>query len=217
MYKILIADDEKKIREFMAFFLKKEGYEVIEVDNGQKAVEVAREEEFALIILDIMMPKMNGFEACEVIRTFSTAPIIMITAVEGEEEQVMGYTIGADDYITKPFMIKVLLAKINRILEKNRKGFQQYGVLKLNTNAREVRIEDKVVDLAPKEYELLLYMLENKNIALSRNQIVDYIWGVDFAGGTRVVDNHIKKIRQKLYPFSKHIKTVMNYGYKLDI
>ncbi|BES64370.1 response regulator transcription factor [Gottschalkiaceae bacterium SANA] len=216
MKAILVADDEKKIREFIRFFLEREGYSVIEASNGKEAVACLREKEVSLIILDLLMPEMNGFEACESIRTFSDVPILMLTAVEGEQDHIDGYTAGADDYITKPFKIKILLAKINRILGKNNQGFLQVQELKINFESKQVMVEESQVVLAPKEYELLEYMVANKNIVLSRERILEYVWGYDFEGGTRVVDNHIKKLRGKLDSFSRRIKTVVGSGYKIE-
>lgn len=217
MHKILLVDDEKKMREFMAFFIKKEGYEVVEAKDGEAAIEIVRNNDISLVLLDLMMPKKNGFETCEEIRSFSSVPIIMITAVEGEKDHIKGYHIGVDDYITKPFKTKILMAKINRILGKSMQGFTQYDTLKINEFSMEVLVEDERVELSPKEYDMLVYMLDNKNIVLSRNQILDYVWGTGYEGGTRVVDNHIKKLRQKLQPFSECIKTLINHGYKLEV
>jgi len=217
MKKIMIVDDEQKIREFISFFLKQEGFEVIEANNGIEALQVLSNQEVSLILLDLMMPGMNGFETCTEIRKSSTVPIIMLTAVEGENEHIEGYGAGVDDYITKPFKINILMAKINRILGKTSTGFVQYHQLKINTQSRDVFVLDQQVTLAPKEYELLEYLLENNKIALSRDQILESVWGIDFDGGTRVVDNHIKKLRNKLGDFSQHIKTVIGHGYKIEV
>lgn len=216
MNTILLVDDEKKIREFIRFFLEREGYQIIEASDGSEAVSCLRENEVALVILDLLMPKMNGFEACEIMRTFSDVPILMLTAVEGEQDHIDGYAAGADDYITKPFKIKILLAKINRILGKKNQGFLQIRELKINFESQRVMVEEIEVVLAPKEYELLEYMVVNKNMVLSREQILKSVWGYDFEGGTRVVDNHIKKLRGKLDSFSKRIKTVIGSGYKVE-
>lgn len=216
MKTVLLADDEKKIREFIRFFLEREGYQVIEACNGKEAVACLRQEAVSLVILDLLMPEMNGYEACESMRTFSDVPILMLTAVEGEQDHIEGYTAGADDYITKPFKIKILLAKINRILGKNNHGFLQVNELKINFESQIVMVEEVHVLLAPKEYELLEYMIVNKNIVLSRERILESVWGYDFEGGSRVVDNHIKKLRGKLDSFSKRIKTVVGSGYKIE-
>lgn len=214
---ILVVDDEKKMREFISFFLIKEGYSVMETSNGLDAISKMRNETVQLIILDLMMPGMNGFSVCQEIRKFSDVPIIMLTAVEGEQEHLDGYASGVDDYITKPFKIKILLAKINRILGKCENGFLQIAQLKIHRQKREVKVEDTQVTLAPKEYELLDYLIQNRNIALHRNQILEQVWDYDFDGGIRVVDNHIKKLRSKLGVFGNNIKTVMGYGYKLEV
>ena len=217
MKTILVVDDEKKIREFITFFLKKEGYHIIEADNGYDGVKHIQEEEVDLVILDLMMPLMDGFEVCEAIRKFSSIPVIMLTAVEGEHEHVKGYEVGVDDYITKPFKINILLAKINRILGKKDQGFEMFHELKINSSSRQVMILNQKIELAPKEFDLLMYLITNRNQVLSRDQILDNVWGFDFEGGTRVVDNHIKKLRSKLNPFSQRIKTVINSGYKVEV
>lgn len=217
MKNILIVDDEKKMREFMSFFLSREGYQVYEAEDGEMAVKIMKELNINLLIIDLMMPKMDGFQACEAIRKFSSAPIIMLTAVEGEHEHIRGYQVGVDDYITKPIKVNILLAKINRILGKYDDGFTQYNELRINMDSREIYVENQMIDLTPKLYDLLVYMLDNKNIVLSREQILDIVWGIDFEGGTRVVDNHIKKLRNKLKPFSESIKTVIGFGYKLEV
>ncbi|MCH4886545.1 response regulator transcription factor [Acidaminobacter sp. JC074] len=217
MRKILVVDDENKIREFICFFLNKEGYETVEASNGSEALDLMKNENFDLVILDLMMPIMNGFETCLELRKFSSIPVIMLTAVEGENDHIRGYDVGVDDYITKPFKMKILMAKINRILGKSLQGFEQYDSLKINPSSMEVMVLDQMIELAPKEFDLLYYLISNKNIVLTRDQILDRVWGFDFEGGTRVVDNHIKKLRNKLQPFSDKIKTVIGHGYKLEV
>lgn len=217
MFKILVVDDEAKIREFIRFFLSKEGYAVRDVETGEKALDIIKNDTIDLVLLDLMMPGLNGFETCTLIREKSNVPVIMLTAVEGEADHVEGYAVGVDDYITKPFKVKILIAKINRILGKNTSAYTQYLELKINELSRDVLILDEPVVLTPKEYELLHYLLQNNKIALSRDQILNRVWGADFDGGTRVVDNHIKKLRSKLSVFGDHIKTVVGLGYKLEV
>lgn len=217
MKTILIVDDEKKIREFIRFFLEKEGYICLEAEHGIDALNLLKDHDVDTILLDLMMPMMDGLETCRIIRKSSSVPIIMLTAVEGELEHIEGYEAGVDDYITKPFKIKILMAKINRILGKTQTGFIQFHELRIHRERREVYILDAMIVLAPKEYELLDYMLINSNIALSRERILEMVWGFEFEGGTRVVDNHIKKLRGKLGSFSERIKTVIGYGYKIEV
>jgi DNA-binding response OmpR family regulator len=217
MYKVLVVDDERKIREFLSFFLKKEGYEVIEASNGLEAINILKEGTVDLVLLDLMMPVLNGFEASKGIRTFSNVPIIMLTAVEGEADHIEGYEAGVDDYITKPFKMPILMAKLKRLFSDKRIKNLYINSLKIDTDSREVSLEDEKIQLAPKEYDLLVYMIENKNIALSRDQLLEAVWGFDFEGGTRVVDNHIKKLRSKLGAFSASIVTVTGIGYKIEV
>lgn len=217
MYKVLVVDDERKIREFISFFLKKEGYEVIEASNGLEAINILKEGTVDLVLLDLMMPILNGFEASRDIRNFSNVPIIMLTAVEGEADHIEGYEAGVDDYITKPFKMPILMAKIKRLFSDKKIKNIFVNSLKIDIDSREVSLEDEKIQLAPKEYELLVYMIENKNIALSRDQLLETVWGFDFEGGTRVVDNHIKKLRSKLGVFSASIVTVTGIGYKIEV
>jgi len=217
MYKVLVVDDERKIREFVSFFLKKEGYEVIEASNGLEAINILKEGTVDLVLLDLMMPILNGFEASRDIRAFSNVPIIMLTAVEGEADHIEGYEAGVDDYITKPFKMPILMAKIKRLFSDKKIKNLFINSLKIDIDSREVSLEDEKIQLAPKEYDLLVYMIENKNIALSRDQLLEEVWGFDFEGGTRVVDNHIKKLRSKLGPFSASIVTVTGVGYKIEV
>lgn len=182
MSRILVVDDEDKIREFISFFLKKNGYDPIDVNNGSEAIEHVKSGKIDLVLLDLMMPGINGFETCKALREFSNVPVIMLTAVEGEADHIEGYTVGVDDYITKPFKMGILIAKINRILGKNASGYRQYLELKINESSREVLVKDEEVILTPKEYELLVYLLQNNKMALSRDQILERVWGIDFEG-----------------------------------
>ncbi len=199
---VLVVEDESKMREFICLYLRKEGYQVIEAHNGEIALEKFRENKIDLIILDVMMPKLNGFEVCKRIREKSKVPIIILTAIEKEMDQVKGYELGADDYVTKPFKAKILLAKIKRLFERlkeeNDKNILIYNTFKIDLDGRELYINEEKIKLAPKEFELLEYLVINKGIALTRNQILDHVWGYDFDGETRVIDNHIKKLRSKL-------------------
>jgi len=221
MKNILVVEDENRMREFIALFLRRDGYNVIEAENGMVALEKFEAGDIDLVVLDIMMPIINGFQVCSEIRKKSQVPIIILTAIEEENQQVKGYEIGADDYVTKPFKINILMAKIKRIVGKidmeNENNKEVFEGLTIDFEGRSVELDGKSLKLAPKEYELLEYLVRNKNIALSREKILDNVWGYDFLGETRVVDNHIKKLRSKLGTYSKYIATVMSVGYKFEV
>lgn len=218
---ILVVEDESKIREFIRLYLRKEGYKVIEAYNGEVALKKFTEHKIDLIVLDVMMPKLNGFEVCKKIREKSKVPIIILTAIEEEKDHIRGYELGADDYVTKPFKVKILIAKIKRLLERvreeNDKKVFIYEKLKIDIDGREVFVSGRKIKLAPKEFDLLEYLVVNKGIALTRNQIIENVWGYDFEGENRVVDNHIKKLRNKLENYSILIKTVISVGYKFEV
>lgn len=218
---VMIVEDEARIREFVGLYLRKEGYDVVEACDGEDAVEKFKTHDIDLIVLDVMMPKLNGFEVCQRIREKSSLPIIILTAVEEESEHVRGYELGADDYVTKPFKVKILIAKINRIFEKTsqleNKNVFEYEGLKADFDGRSASLDGRDIKLAPKEFELLYYLIQNNGIALSRDRILERIWGYDFEGDTRVVDNHIKKLRNKLGEYSKLIHTVVSVGYKFEV
>lgn len=220
---ILIVEDEAKMREFIKLYLVKEGYDTLEAADGQEALDMFAAHAIDLIILDVMMPKLDGFQVCQEIRAKSNVAMIMLTAVEGELDQVKGYDYGVDDYVLKPFKIKVLLAKISRILrvredQKRRNNmsgdiFELDGLV-VDVDGRKLFIEGQEVDLSPKVLDLLLYMVHNKGLALTRWQILEGVWGYDFEGGSRVVDNHIKKLRKKLAKYAYCVETVVTVGYR---
>ncbi len=218
---ILVVEDESKIREFISLYLRHEGYKVVEADTGEAAIRKYEIEKIDLIVLDIMMPKLDGFEVCRRIREKSKLPIIILTAIEEEFKQIKGYELGADDYVTKPFKIKVLIAKIKRLLQRFKEETDKRVIVhdefKINLDGREVWIDERQVKFAPKEFELLEYLILNRGIALSRSKILEQVWGYDFQGETRVVDNHIKKLRNKLEDHSEYIKTVISVGYKFEV
>ena len=220
---ILIVEDEAKMREFIKLYLIKEGYDVLEAPDGQQALERFNDNKIDLVILDIMMPKLDGFAVSRAIRKYSKVPIVMLTAVEGEVDQVKGYEYGADDYVVKPFKIKILLAKINRIIKSRLEQSIEnnlthdtfvYESLTVDIAGKRAMINELDLKLTPKLIELLIYLIAHKGIALSREQILEHVWGYDFEGGTRVVDNHIKKLRQKLDKYSSCVETVVSVGYK---
>lgn len=218
---ILIVDDEQKIREFVALFLRSSKYTVFEAADGQTALNILSKEAIDLIVLDIMLPDISGFDLCSQIRMRSSVPIIFLTALADEEYQMIGYRVEGDDYITKPFNASILLAKIQRILQRCAPASVQSDTLvfrgiKLEISSRRVMIDDKPLQLTPKEFDLLLALMQNQNKVLTRNFLLETVWGYSFAGDSRVVDSHIKKLRSKLHPYSSNIKTVISIGYKLE-
>lgn len=218
MYQILVVEDESHLREFIGLYYKAEGYHVTEACDGEEALEIFKSHNFDLVVLDIMMPKVDGYEVCKNIRSTSNVPIIILTAITTEESELKCYEIGADDYITKPLKGKTLIAKSKRMLERYQTNDSfSYENMILEFNSRLLKINNEIVDLAPKEYELLYHMILNKNIALSRESLLDAIWGYTFYGQTRVVDNHIKKIRKKLGEYAHLIQTVSKVGYRFQL
>ncbi len=222
MAKILIVDDEQKIREVIREYSEFNGYEVDEAGDGMTAVGKCKLNQYDLIILDIMMPKLDGFTACKEIRKSSDVPIIMLSARGEEYDKLFGFELGIDDYVVKPFSPKELMARINAVLA--RKSHQvpspsqtmDFGGLSININARTVTIDGEKLELTPKEYDLLFYLVENKNIALSRNKLLSDIWGYDFFGDDRTIDTHIKNLRNNLGPYRDYIVTIRGVGYKFE-
>lgn len=219
---IMIVEDEIRMRILLRDYLKKEGYNVIEATNGKEAVEHFVNIPVDLIILDIMMPLLDGFQVCEKIREVSLVPIILLTARSEEDDKLLGYELGADDYITKPFSPKVLMAKIKAILKRSLSANPTHPImdikgLKINKSAKSVYIGEKEINLTPKEYELLIYLVDNKGIALSRDSILDNVWGYEFYGDLRVVDTTIKRLREKLRDKASLISTVRGSGYRFEV
>lgn len=218
---VLVADDELRIRRLLGDFLKREGYKVIEAEDGEQAIDIIFESKvkFDLVILDVMMPKYDGWFVLERIREFSTIPVVMLTARSDEYDQLKGFKLGADDYVTKPFSPSVLMARIKTLLKKELSESDEliFGQVKINLSAREVFIEDKKTELTPKEFELLKYFIDNKGIALSRDKILNAVWNYDYYGDLRTVDTHIKQLRAKLGNLGYYISTVRSIGYRLDI
>ncbi|MDD6467799.1 MAG: response regulator transcription factor [Erysipelotrichaceae bacterium] len=217
MAKILIADDELKIREVVKEYGKINGYTVKEASDGLEACEMADKEHFDLIILDIMMPRLDGFSACKQIKAKKNIPVIMLSARQEEYDKLFGFELGIDDYVTKPFSPKELMARIKVILERKREtttNVLEYQDLKVNETAHEVTIGKEVLKLTNKEYDLLVYLLKHRNIALSRDRLLDDIWGYDFYGDERTIDTHIKMLRQNMKEYGNCIVTVRGVGYK---
>ena len=222
MYKILVVDDEPKIREVIKEYAEFSGFEVTEAEDGMSAVGLCKLNDYDLIVMEIMMPKLDGFSACKEIRKTKDIPTIMLSARGEEYDKLFGFELGIDDYVVKPFSPKELIARINAILSR-RKGSvappQQtlkFGGLEINIAARTVTVDGKKVDLTPKEYDLLFYLVENKNIALSRDKLLSDIWGYDFFGDDRTIDTHIKNLRNNLGPYRDYIVTLRGVGYKFE-
>ena len=219
MSKILLAEDELALRDITVKFLTKNGLEVDCTDNGNDACDMVENNHYDCIVLDIMMPGMNGRDVCKFIRNKYDVPVIFLTALGDEEDIITGYEIGADEYITKPFSTKLLLMKINALINRYRGLLVKNGLivmdeLTIEPAKRRVTVNGFEVALAPKEYELLLYLIENKDMVLSRNQILDQVWGMEYEGYDRAVDTHIKKLRAALGTAETHIETVIKAGYK---
>ena len=219
---ILVVDDESRIRKLIKDFLVKEDYTVLEAEDGEKALEVFDENEkkINLILLDVMMPKLDGWSVLRQIRQRSKVPVIMLTARAEEQDELFGFELGVDEYITKPFSPKLLVARIKAILnrtEKRENTEKNYGGIQLDAEGRTVSVDGKTIDLSLREYELLKYLLENENVALSREKILNNVWNYDYYGDSRTIDSHIKKIRHKLGKKGKYIKTMRGVGYKFEI
>lgn len=217
--KILICDDETLIREVIKEYLLAEKYEILEAANGEEAVLTVKKENIDLIIMDIMMPKMDGYQAIKEIKKIQDVPFIVLSARSEEFDKLIGFDIGIDDYVTKPFSPKELVARVKAVLKRTQTDIllMQYETLVLNDSAHEVTIDGEIVLLTPKEYDLLKYLMQNKNIALSRETILSNIWGYDFYGDERTVDTHIKTLRNNLGKYRDVIKTVRGMGYKFEI
>ncbi len=216
--RVLLAEDEVNLRNIVSTALRQNGFEVDTASNGEEAIMAVNRNVYDIIILDIMMPKLDGIKVCEYIRTKYDVPVIFLTALNQEKDIVNGYEVGADEYVTKPVTVPILLAKINALIKRYKglmieKGVIRVGELKIELARRLVTVGKKVVTLAPKEYDLLIYFIENKNQILTREQILDHIWGPEYEGYDRAVDTHIKKLRAALLDSSHHITTVIKKGY----
>lgn len=222
MYKLLIVDDEAKIREVIKEYAEFSGYEVTEAEDGMSAIGLCKLNDYDLIIMDIMMPKLDGFSACKEIKKLKDIPVIMLSARGEEYDKLFGFELGIDDYVVKPFSPKELMARINAILSRKNaasavtQGVMKFGGLEINIPARTVAVDGQKVDLTPKEYDLLFYLVENKNIALSRDKLLSDIWGYDFFGDDRTIDTHIKNLRNNLGPYRDYIVTLRGVGYKFE-
>ena len=219
--KILIADDEARMRALVRDYLRMKGFQVLEAENGREALEVfQRETDIALILLDVMMPEMDGFETLKELRHISDVPVLMLTARAEEQDELQGFSLGADEYIAKPFSPKVLLARIDAILKRTSAGagdeqLEAAGIC-LDERAHEVTVDGKKVELSFKEFELLRYFLENQGIALSREKILNHVWNYDYFGDARTIDTHVKKLRAKMGEKGALIRTIWGMGYKFE-
>lgn len=219
---ILIVDDESRIRKLIKDFIEQEEYSVLEAADGEEAVEQfeANINKVKLVILDVMMPKQDGWSALRQIRQISNVPVIMLTARSEEQDELFGYELGVDEYVSKPFSPKILIAKIKAILQRTSpKEIEKknYDGIEIDTEGRNITVDGKQIELSLREYELLKYLLDNENVALSRDKILNNVWNYDYYGDSRTIDSHIKKIRHKLGKKGKYIKTMRGVGYKFEI
>lgn len=223
MYKLCIVDDEEKIRALIKKYALFEGYEVKEAENGMQAIEMCQRENLDLVVMDIMMPELDGFSACKKIREFSEVPVIMLSARGEEYDKIHGFEIGVDDYMVKPFSPKELMMRVQAVLKRSKSGqeiaqkdIMQSEGLKIDFTGRLVYIDEEKIDMSPKEYELLFYMAKNKGVALRREQLLNQVWGYDFYGDDRTLDTHIKLLRRSLRHYSKFIVTLRGVGYRFE-
>ena len=219
--KVLVVDDESRMRKLVRDFLVKSNYDVLEAEDGEEALDIFyKQKDIALIVLDVMMPKMDGWQVCREVRTYSKVPIIMLTARADERDELQGFQLGVDEYISKPFSPKILVARIEAILRRTNQAdtgeILSYGGILVDMAAHQVLIDGRPVDLSYKEFELLAYFVENKGIALSREKILNNVWNYDYFGDARTIDTHVKKLRSKMGDKGDLIKTIWGMGYKLE-
>lgn len=220
--KILVVDDESRMRKLVRDFLVKNNYEVVEAADGEEALDLFFEKnDMDLVILDVMMPKMDGWQVCREIRAYSKVPIIMLTAKSDERDELLGFELGVDEYISKPFSPKILVARVEAILRRTGLAAAELiveaGGIRLDKQAHSVTVEGKPVDLSYKEFELLAYFMENRGIALSREKILNSVWNYDYFGDARTIDTHVKKLRSKMGNKGELIKTIWGMGYKFEV
>ena len=222
MSRILVVDDELRVRDLIKKYAKFEGYEVSEASNGLQALELCRDQNFDIVIMDVMMPELDGFSACKEIRKFSNVPIIILSARGEEYDKIHGFEFGIDDYVVKPFSPRELMMRIAAVLKRGgasvpeaKEGYT-YGGLTVDFTGRMVTIDGKRVDMSPREYDLFFFLVKNRGIALSREKLINEVWGYDFFGDDRTIDTHIKQLRKILGPYSKCISTLRGVGYRFD-
>ena len=220
MLRILVVDDEIKIREVVKEYAKVSGYECDQASNGKDAIEMVKKNDYNCVVLDIMMPELDGFSACKKIKAIKNVPVIMLSARQEEDDKLFSFDIGVDDYVTKPFSPKELMARIKVVCERNKMRSNDRFVfegLVIDVDGRQVSIDGEKITLTPKELDLLIYLVENKNVALAREKILETVWNTDFYGDDRTVDTHIKMLRKDLGEYQKYIVTVRGMGYKFEI
>jgi len=219
--KILVVDDEARMRKLVKDFLLVKGFQVIEAENGEEAVDIFFEQkDIALILLDVMMPKMDGWEVCKTIRQYSQVPIMMLTARGEERDELQGFKLGVDEYISKPFSPKILVARVEAVLRRSQGATGEsvdIGGICIDKAAHEVKIDGTTIDLSYKEFELLTYFVENQGLALSREKILNNVWNYDYFGDARTIDTHVKKLRSKMGEKGDYIKTIWGMGYKFEV
>ena len=219
--KILVVDDEPRMRKLVKDFLTVKGFQVVEAGDGEEAIDIFFEQkDIALILLDVMMPKMDGWEVLKTIRKYSQVPILMLTARGEEQDELQGFKLGVDEYISKPFSPKILVARVEAILRRSSPGAKDVidvGGIHIDKTAHQVEIDGKPVDLSYKEFELMTYFAENQGIALSREKILNNVWNYDYFGDARTIDTHVKKLRSKLGEKGEYIKTIWGMGYKFEV
>lgn len=219
--KVLVVDDEPRMRKLVKDFLTVKGFQVVEAGDGEEAIDVFFDQkDIALILLDVMMPKMDGWEVCRTIRKYSQVPIIMLTARGEEQDELQGFSLGVDEYISKPFSPKILVARVEAILRRSSTMSQEVidvGGIHIDKSAHQVMVDGKNVDLSYKEFELITYFAENQGIALSREKILNNVWNYDYFGDARTIDTHVKKLRSKLGEKGEYIKTIWGMGYKFEV
>ena len=219
--KVLMVDDEARMRKLVKDFLAIKGYRVIEAEDGEQAVDIFfKEKDIGLVILDVMMPKMDGWEVCRTLRRYSQVPIIMLTARSEERDELLGFELGVDEYISKPFSPKILVARIEAILRRGNAGtgeILEAAGIRVDKDAHEASVDGQPVDLSNKEFELLIYFIENQGMALSREKILNNVWNYDYFGDARTIDTHVKKLRSKLGEKGEFIKTIWRMGYKFEV
>ena len=219
---VLVVDDESRMRKLIKDFLMQKGYSILEAGDGEEALQVFTENQnkINLILLDVMMPKLDGWSVLRQIRQSSKVPIIMLTARGEEQDELFGFELGVDEYISKPFSPKILVARVEALLKRTKpeeKEIEDYGGITINSKGRTVTVDGKQVEMSLREYELLKYLVDNKGIALSRDKILNNVWNYDYYGDSRTIDSHIKKIRHKLGKKGKYIQTIRGIGYKFEI
>lgn len=226
MYRILVVDDEENIREVIKEYAEFEGHQVSEACDGMQAIEMVKNNDYDIIIMDVMMPRLDGYSACKEIRKIKQIPVLMLSARGEEYDKLFGFEIGIDDYVVKPFSPKEVMARVNAIVKRNQGAKQapaapapetvKLGGLEINFTSRDVYIDGVKANLTPKEYDLLFYLVRNKNIALTRNKLLEEVWGYDFFGDDRTIDTHIKMLRNNLGPYRNYIVTLRGMGYKFE-